>query len=222
MVESPLLDGLTDTERRRVLSEAMERRLEKGDILFRQDEPAQALHVMAEGRVKLTQLTPEGQEVAVRLCGPGEVFAGIAALDGKTYPFTATAVEASRVLLWRRAGLRDLFHAVPRLERNVLDVVGAHAREMLDRFRELATEPVPRRLARALIRLVPGDGPEAVVEGVTQQTLAEMAGTTLYTVSRVLSEWESGGAIRTGRGRIHVLSLDRLREIAESPAAPTR
>jgi CRP-like cAMP-binding protein len=216
-----LLDGLQDTERQRVLAEARERPLAKGETLFRQEDPAEALHMVAEGRVKLTQLTPEGQEVIVRLCAPGEVFGGIAVLDGKSYPFTALAVEPSRVLQWRRAALREMFQAVPRLEGNVLGIVGSHAREMLDRFRELATEPVPRRLARALLRLVPNGRQatdEVVIEGMTQQDLAETAGTTLYTVSRVLSEWEALQIVRTGRGRVHLLSLRRLRGIAEAPA----
>ena len=219
MAQSPLLEGLPAAEARRVLSEARERQLDKGEILFHQDEAAEALHVVTEGRVRLTQLTAEGQEVVVRLCGPGEVFAGIAALDGKAYPFTAAAAEPSRVLLWRRAALQELFRAVPRLQANVLEIVGAHAREMLDRFREMATEPVPRRLARALLRLVPRERPgqdDALIVGVTQQDLAEMAGTTLYTVSRVLSEWEAIGAVTTGRGRVHVRSLGRLQEIAEA------
>jgi CRP/FNR family transcriptional regulator, nitrogen oxide reductase regulator len=158
--------------------------------------------------------------VIVRLCAAGEVFAGIAALDGKTYPFTASAAEVSRVLYWTRPTLRELFREVPRLERNVIEIVGIHARELLDRFREVVTEPVPQRLARVLVRLVPPGHPEtdeAVIEGVTQQDLAEMAGTTLYTVSRVLSEWESLGTVRTGRGRLSILSLRRLRDLAEAP-----
>ena len=105
----------------------------------------------------------------------------------------------------------------------MLEIVGAHARQALDRTRELATEPVPRRLARTILRLVPSDrsaGDAAEIEGVRQQDLAEMAGTTLYTVSRILSEWETAGVVRTGRGRVRVLSLERLKEIAESPASP--
>jgi CRP/FNR family transcriptional regulator, nitrogen oxide reductase regulator len=221
MLQSPLLTGLSEPDVRDVLSRARVQSFSKGDVLFRQDAPAEALHVVAEGRVKLTQVTAEGQEIIVRLCGPGEVFAGIAVLDGKTYPFTAAAVESARVLRWTRPVLRALFEACPRLEANVLEIVGGHAREMLDRFRELATEPVPRRVARALLRQVPGERQHEdafLIEGVTQQDLAEMAATTLYTVSRVLSEWEGAGVVETGRGRIHVLSRRRLQELAEVPA----
>jgi CRP/FNR family transcriptional regulator, nitrogen oxide reductase regulator len=219
MLGSPLLAGLGANDAEGILSRAVVRRLGKGETLFRQEEPAAALHSVDEGRIRLTQLTAEGQEVVVRLCGPGDVFGGIAVLDGKSYPFTAAAVEPTRVISWKRDVLRELLKASPRLEANVLAIVGAHAREMLDRFRELATEAVPQRLARALMRLLPPQaerGEDVVIQGVTQQDLAEMAGTTLYTVSRVLSEWEADDVVRAGRGRVHVRSVRRLREIAEA------
>ena len=215
MLASPLLKELEPAARDRVLSAASERRVGRGDVLFHQDEPADALHMVAEGRIRLAQVTADGQEIVVRLCGPGEVFAGIAALDGKTYPFTAAAAEAGVVLVWRRDTLRELFRTTPRLEANVLEIVGGHAREMLDRFREMATESVPRRIARVLVRLVPAGTEAPAVLGVTQQDLAAMAGTTLYTVNRVLSEWEGTGIVRTGRGRVEVVSIDRVQALAE-------
>ena len=178
---------------------------------------------METGRLKLTQLTAEGRQVIVRIVGPGEVFAAMAVLDGKAYPFTAEAVEEGEVLAWPRSVLSELFRQHPELQAGVLAVVGAHARETLDRFRELATEPVPQRLARALLRLVPlgdqccADG--IFLEGITQQQLADLAATTLYTVSRVLSQWESEGLVETGRGKIRIRSRQRLSELAEPPAA---
>lgn len=216
------LDGLPGPSRRAILDQARRRSLALGEILFRQDEPAEALFLVETGRLKLTQLTAEGREVIVRIVGPGEVFAAMAVLDGKAYPFTAEAVEEGEVLAWPRSLLSELFRLHPELQAGVLAVVGAHARETLDRFRELATESVPQRLARALLRLVPlgdqccADG--IFLEGITQQQLADLAATTLYTVSRVLSHWESEGLVETGRGKIRIRSRQRLSELAEPPA----
>ena len=217
------LDGLPGPSRRATLAQARRRSLALGEILFRQDEPAEALFLVETGRLKLTQLTAEGRQVIVRIVGPGEVFAAMAVLDGKAYPFTAEAVEEGEVLAWPRSVLSELFRQHPEFQAGVLAVVGAHARETLDRFRELATEPVPQRLARALLRLVPlgdqccADG--IFLEGITQQQLADLAATTLYTVSRVLSQWESEGLVETGRGKIRIRSRQRLSELAEPPAA---
>lgn len=211
---SPLFAGLGADERQAAVAAATSRRIARGQALFHQDEPAEALFVVEAGRIKLTQLTPDGREVIVRLAGPGEPFAAIAALDGKAYPFTAVAAVPSRVLVFGRPALRALFARLPRLEANVLGVVGRHARESLDRVRELSTEPVPQRLARTLLRLLPPTGNAGTIEGVTQQELADLVGTTLYTVSRTLSRWEEDGAVTAGRGRIVVKSRRRLDVLA--------
>ncbi len=215
-----LLRGLSPDDQREALSRGNARRLVKGQVLFEQAEAAEALCLVEAGRLKLTQVTADGQTVAVRFTGPGELCAAIAVLDGKAYPFSAAAVEPSRVRLWTRPVLRELFRKWPRLERNLIEVIGTHSREMLDRFRELATEPVPQRVARALLRLAQvGDrpGPEGIlIERVTQQDLAELTATTIYTVNRVLSEWEAAGVVRKGRGRLAIRSERRLTEIAEA------
>lgn len=193
-----------------------------GGALCREGEAAEALFLTIEGRLKLTQLSADGQEVVLRFAAPGDVFGGLAVLDGKAYPFTATAVEPSRVLLWKRNTLGELFERFPILERNVLAIVGGHGRETLDRVRELATETVPRRIARALTRLLPqgqGHRDGVLVTGVTQRELAQMAGTTLFTVSRTLAEWERAGVLKTGRGRVVVRDTAALSRLAETPAS---
>jgi CRP/FNR family transcriptional regulator, nitrogen oxide reductase regulator len=217
-VVSPLVRGLASDEERSVVSRAVSRRLRKGQTLFLEGEPAEALYQVRTGRLRLSQVTPGGQVVTVRFTGPGEVCAALAVLDGKTYPFSAAAVEATLVLLWSRGVLRELFQSHPRLERNVLDVVGIHAREALDKFRELATEPVPRRLARTLLRLIRLGGPRReggiVLERVRQRDLAEIAATSPYTVNRVLAAWESRGIVEKRRAGVVIHSEARLRKIA--------
>ncbi len=182
-------------------------------MLFHEGAPAHALVLTLSGRFKLTQASGGGQEVVVRFSGPGDAFGALAVLDGKVYPFTARAVIPSRVLQWPRTTLGALFVQVPVFQRNVLSVVGGHGREMLDRVRELATEAVPRRLARALERLLPQGELMAegiLLTGVTQQDLAHMSGTTLFTVSRTLAEWQRAGVVATGRGRVLVRNRDAL------------
>jgi CRP-like cAMP-binding protein len=218
-----LLRGLSPDEQREALSRGNSRRLVKGQVLFEQAAAAEALCLVEAGRLKLTQVTAAGQTVTVRFTGPGELCAAIAVLDGKSYPFSAAAVEPSRVRLWTRPVLRELFRKWPRLETNLIEVVGTHSREMLDRFRELATEPVPQRVARALLRLARQGGrpgPEGIlIERVTQQDLAELTATTIYTVNRVLSEWVAQDILRKGRARLLIRSEKGLAEIAEATEA---
>jgi len=215
---SPLLRGLSLDEERAVLSRAATRRLRKGQVLFLQGEPAEALFQVRTGRLRLSQATPAGQVVTLRFTGPGELCAALAVLDRRSYPFTAVAVAATVVFAWNRAVLAEIFQLHPHVERNLLDIVGTHAREMLDKFRELATEPVPGRLARALLRLARlgahGRDGAVLIDRVRQRDLAELTAASPYTVNRVLSAWETRGIVEKQRNGITIVSPGQLRKIA--------
>jgi len=215
---SPLLRGLGPDEEREVAARAASRRLRKGQVLFREGEPAEALYQVQAGRLRLSQVTPGGKAVTVRFTGPGELCAALAVLDAKAYPFTAAAVVPTQVLFWSRPVLRDLLRLHPLLERNVLDVVGAHAREVLDKFRELATEAAPSRLARTLLRLVrlgtTCDEGGILIEHLRQRDLAELTATSSYTVNRVLSEWAANGVLERRRAGLVIRSPAKLRKVA--------
>ncbi len=102
--------------------------------------------------------------------------------------------------------------------------IAARLADANTRVMEMATEPVDRRLARALLRLAARsgrsvDGGVEIDFPVTRQDLGEMIGATLFTVSRLLSAWESEGLIESGRARIVVRRSDRLSAIAEGGEA---
>jgi CRP-like cAMP-binding protein len=117
----------------------------------------------------------------------------------------------------------DIYHLMekyPRVALNAIRLLAGRIQEFQDRLRELATERVERRIARTLIRLTRQAG-RKTAEGVlidlplTRQDLAEMCGTTLYTVSRTLSQWESQGLVRSKREQVLVLFPHGLVQIAE-------
>ena len=162
----------------------------------------------------------------MRYVAPGEVFAAMALFSGGTYPVTAEATERSRVRTWSGETLAALLRDHPQVEANLLRIVSAHTREVLGRVRELSTETVAQRLARTLLRLGAQIGhrePEGgasgmdsiVVDRITQQELAQIAGTTLYTVSRTLGDWQSQGILETGRQRYRIVDPERLARVAD-------
>jgi CRP-like cAMP-binding protein len=107
----------------------------------------------------------------------------------------------------------------PYLSFDLMKLMTNYIQEMQERYRELATEKVERRIARALLRLTAQMGVKAsdgaIELAFTRQELAEMSGTTLYTVSRILSEWERQGLVEAGRERVMIRSPHGLVQIAE-------
>jgi CRP/FNR family transcriptional regulator, nitrogen oxide reductase regulator len=216
----PLFAGLDAAAREAVLRAARRHAVRSGEPIFRQDEEARSLFVLAGGRLKVTQLTADGQQVVVRFIGPGEMFGCVAVLGQNTYPGTATAVEDSVAIGWDQGAMARLIEAYPPIAMNALGTVGARLQETQTRLRELATQKVERRIAHTVIRLARQSG-RRVPGGVqiefpiSRQDIAEMAGTTLHTVSRVLSAWEQRGLVDSGRRRVVVRKPHDLVAIAE-------
>ncbi len=202
-----------------------ERRAEKGSFFFHQEDTATHLYLLAEGRVKVGQVAEDGQQVTMRMIVPGQLFGGMAVLGGKArYPVSAEAIERSTALSWKGEMLRELARRDPGLGLKMTELMYSHLQELQARFRELATERVERRVARALLRLASQAG-RKVKEGflidlpLSRQEIAEMTGTTLFTVSRLLSEWERRGLVDAGRERVVIRNPHDLATIAEDTAS---
>ena len=202
--------------------------IERGHFFFHQGEPARWLYLVVEGQVKLPQVTPEGHQVILRLIGSGEVFGLIATMGESTYPISAQAVDDCLGLRWEGDEMGQMAKRYPQLAFNAMSVLSAYIRELQNRYRELATERVERRIARSLLRLVRQTGKKVedhvVIDmPLSRQNLAEMTGTTVYTVSRILSRWEQQGLIEAGRQRIIIRQRHGLTTIAEDlPPFPSQ
>jgi CRP-like cAMP-binding protein len=204
---------------------AREQRVARDTMLFHQDEPATTFALFIEGQARLIQITPEGSQVILGFLGPGQVFGIIAAIEHATYPLTLHTVTDCTILAWDRGTLLDLLEQFPLLSFRALQMVAGRFVQLQNQHRELATERVERRIARALLRLVPQMG-RTVAEGVvidlrlSRQDLADLTGTTLYTVSRTLSHWEKQGLVQSGRERVLIRLPHALAALAEDLPTP--
>lgn len=223
---APLFKDLAPAELELAVEAARRRKAAAGEFLYQQGDPAATFYLLLEGRIRMLQVTPEGQQVILRYATPGEAFGVIAALSEAEYPASAEVVENSAALAWDQTAMRRLMHESPAIALNALRILAGRVREFQDRVRELSTEKVERRIARALLRLARQAGrktPEGVLIDLplSRQDLAEMSGTTQYTVSRTLSQWEAQGLVQSGRSRVVIRNPHGLVTIAEDlPAGP--
>ena len=216
----PLFEGLSPADLDDILREAVSCRYPKGADVFQQDGEAQSFFFLLSGHLRVSRLTPDGQQVVVRYVSAGELFGVAAALGRATYPATASAVVDSIALVWPSAQWPRLAASCPALVANTLRTVGSRLDEAHTRVVELSTEQVEQRIAHALLRLAQQSG-RKVESGIlidfpiSRQDVAEMTGATLFTVSRVLSAWEEKGLVESGRQRISLRDPHRLFMLAE-------
>ena len=215
-----LLNGLGADEQRELLALAHARTLQPRDVLGAQGEPADFVALVQVGYLKLGQVNADGAETLVRFIGPGDCYGAIALAPAKRFPVSATAVEPSRVLVWPRQTLLPLVERIPQIRANLFEEITRRMSSVLGAVQELATERAPQRVAHALLRLADHGGtstPEGirVVHPITRQEIAELTGTTLFTVSRLMSKWETDGLLRTGRGTVTIIDREALEAAAE-------
>lgn len=215
-----LFKGMNGCDITSLLSVARRHAVAAGSAFFHEGDTAGRCFLVVAGHVKLVQQGSDGSQVVVRFVGPGEMMGWVAVLGGTEFPGTAEAVSDSVALAWDRDAIRQAILDRPVMALNALEVLGGRLREAQERLRELATERVEQRLARALLRLVAQAGrPDGtaieIAFPVSRQTLAEAAGATLHTASRILAGWGAKGIVGGGRQRLVVLRPDRLRILAE-------
>jgi len=216
----PLFQGLSPDVLTRIRGRAQARAIAAGESFFHEGDAADGFFVLASGRVKLTQLTPDGHQVVLRIIGAGEAFGGAGAFGDLTYPIGAEAVEPAVAFVWTSSEMRQLMETEPKVALNAVQFVAGRLHDLQRRHRQLMTERVERRVARAILRLAreAGRRVDAGVEidfPISRQDIAEMTGTTLYTVSRLLSSWEDHGIVRSGRQRITLIAPQTLLALAE-------
>ncbi len=218
--ETVIFHRLKQTQLQEIVSAAHQFRAKRRSFLFYQGEPADAFYVILEGNARLAQITPQGRQVIMHYFGPGDVMGFIVVLANAEYPVTAELTSDCVMLSWDRKLAIHLMEQHPRLAVNGMEMVAGRFWELQNRYRELATQRVERRVAHAILRLSgPSSGHDSSKPSPTlplsRQDLAEMTGTTLFTVSRICSQWEQQGLLATGREQITLLQPEELSAIAE-------
>jgi len=216
-----LLSGLGEAEQEAFLAAASPRVLKPREVLGSQGEPAELLALVQIGHLKLGQINESGVELLVRFIGPGDCYGAIALVSGSRYPVSATAVEPSRVLVWTRPSVIALTERIPRIKSNLFEEVTRRMSSVLTTAQEMATERAPKRIASALLRVADHGGTRTahgirIAHPITRQEVADLTGTTLFTVSRLMSKWESEGLLLTRRGEVTIVDRQGLELAASS------
>jgi CRP-like cAMP-binding protein len=216
---SALFTGMGRADCVQIAEAAQERSLSRRQTIFFVGDPIRQLWMLTSGCVKLMQVGPSGSEVILRIAGPGDVIGAFGLSSRDYHCFSAQAVHASKALVWEATVFEGISERLPSLRRNMLRILGERLQEMDERFREISTEKVAPRLSSQLSRLLIQVGRQVdggVEVGLSREELAQLTGTTLFTVSRMLSQWEQQGIVKARREAVLVCDSQALGKLSEA------
>lgn len=215
----PLFSGIPLADCIKIVSAAQEKHFSRRQTIFFEGDPIRHIVLLLSGCVKVTQFGPNGQEVILRLNGPGEMV-GMLGLHAKgNHSSTARTVQVAAALVWDAAHFEAVSERFPLLRRNTARVLEQRLHELEERFREISTEKVSPRLSSELVRLLTQVGKrvnDEVEIGLSREELAQLTGTTLFTVSRLLSQWELQGIVSARREMVLVRNVQALMDLSQS------
>jgi CRP/FNR family transcriptional regulator, nitrogen oxide reductase regulator len=215
-----LFRGLPASALESVAASARVRRLPKELRIFSQGDDGVRAHAVIEGGVRIAQSGSDGVQVIIRFIGPGEMFGTVSLFTDGRYPADAITVSETLEASWSEAELLELIHRHPHIGVNVIRIIGKRLQEVQDRVRELATQRADRRVAHAVLRLARQAG-HSTIDGTAiefplrRKDVADIAGTTLHTASRILTAWQKAGFLATRNQRLTIRQPAELARIAE-------
>ena len=209
-----LLEGLSREERHSILAAASCRRLSRHTVVTSQAEQADHMFLLVKGSARYFFITPEGRTIYLLWLTPGEIFGGATLLTEPSLFLVGTeTVRDSCVLAWPRKTIRTLAARYPKLLENGLTIATDYLTWYLASHLSLVCHTARQRLAHVLVSLASGigrKGPDGIDLDITNEQLANTANVTLFTASRLMSEWQRSGAVTKTRGRVLLRHPEQL------------
>ena len=213
---SYLLRNLPEESISRLANAARRRTYRRGEVVFHQGDPGDALHFLVEGRVKVVLDAESGDEAVIAILGPGDCFGELSLIDGEPRSATVEALEPVRTVSLARSDFIAFLHQSPAALDRLLASLAGMVRRANEGVADLVFLDLEGRLVKKLLELADAhgkqvDGAVEIEVPMTQEDLAAMIGATRASVNKLLGWYEDRGAIQRRGRRIAIFDADRLR-----------
>jgi CRP/FNR family transcriptional regulator len=212
----PLFHGLPEDQIVAIKKIAVEKKINKGEIIFSEGDEGEGFFVIAEGRVKIFKVSTEGKEQILHIFGPGQPFGEVPVFAGQKFPANAQAIDKTRVLFFPRASIVNLISANPSLALNMLAIMSKKLRQFAVQIENLSLKEMPARLAFYLIFLADEQNKgDLVTLKISKGQLASTLGTIPETLSRAFAKLSGQNLINVDGKKITLLDRRGLENLAE-------
>src|SRR5438552_16912306 len=154
----PLFAGLADEDIRGLMALAKRRTFRSGEVIFHREDPGQVLYVIKEGKVKISLISPDGQEISLVVFGKGECFGEFAILDGLPRSADAVALEKVECYTLQRSDFHNAILKNPKIAILVLEALSKRLRNTNNMVEDLIFLDVYGRVAKKLLALADAHG----------------------------------------------------------------
>ncbi|MCK5077993.1 MAG: Crp/Fnr family transcriptional regulator [Calditrichia bacterium] len=214
----PLFSELEDMDLERISNVSVKQKYHKDNIILIEEEVGTTMFIIIFGKVKISRISDDGREVILSILSEGDFFGEMSLLDGQTRSANVTALDNSELLMLRREDFLQMLYDYPQIAINLLKELAQRIRKSDEQIKSLSLQDATGRVASTIIRIAEDSGmfKKGVVEVPDlplQQDLANMAGTSRETISRVIKSLCNQGYLKKESNKIIILDYDKFKMI---------
>lgn len=214
MSEVDIFCDLSDTEMDAMAQAAPMRTYTTGALVYTPHQPLETLFILKKGRIRIFRVSPDGRALTTAIIDPGTIFGEMVIVGQQMHDNFAEALDDVVVCVMTKTDVRRLLLGDPRISARISETLGRRIGELEQKFSDAVFKSVPERIAGALVTLSSATSGRPLGRGVqvrlTHEQLAALAATSRETTTKILGELADQGLITLGRGRITILSRERL------------
>jgi CRP-like cAMP-binding protein len=213
----PIVAELEDKVLEKIAKVGTRQKYKPGNIVVIEQESGAALFVIISGKVKVVRMDEEGHEVILSLFGPGEFFGEMSLLDGQARSASVVATTKSELFMIHRRDFIELLNEFPAVAISLLSELAMRLRKADMQIKSLSLKDAAGRIANVLLSLAEDvgifrKGKVEIDELPLQQDMANMAGTSRETVSRMIHQFVETGEIQQEGNKLTINDYDAFRK----------
>jgi CRP/FNR family cyclic AMP-dependent transcriptional regulator len=213
----PLFSELSETQLDEITKISVKQVYKKDNMVLIEEEIGSTMFIILFGRVKISRISDEGREVILSILVDGDFFGEMSILDGQTRSANAVTLEDTELLIIRRENFLQMLHDYPQVAINLLKELAHRLRRSDSQIKSLSLQNALGKVASTILRIADDSG--IIKQGQVeiahlppQQDLANMAGTSRETISRVIKSLNQLGYVKKEGSKLRILDYERFRQ----------